>query len=493
MAVPIAICVSAILVACTTNIPPQAPSSADVESTAPQSPAGRRVLASYPGGNTVGAEIREKKPRADGYRHIDTPATIAHLRKLHVNTYLFLIWHSPTDWQDLKTQFLPAAHRAGIDVWVYIVPPSECTKTGWCSRPFDLDYVAWARSIAELSTRYSNLTAWAIDDFTMGDNAKTFTPDYMRLVKQAQDAVNPSLGLYTTAYYPAAINDRFYSKYAAYLTGVIFPYLDDPYRNVQVTSSLRREIDAVTSHADRHGMQVLVLIYAGRFSAFDDPTPRYVTRGLRIGLDYLRNGRIQGIVSYGTPYPHEPALRSENLAMYGRGCLVFQNYGATTPAGVYASASQTVRVDPQAPRYTVSFWRYNRYYTAPTAGRVMQVLVDDHVVWSSDLATDASGGSHEYRWMQAEGPIEIDPGYLRDKTQATLTFRLYEDKPADFRSLTAFDTVQTSGLEVVDPGFEKRGRWQTKSTFGNLIPAVDIYDPHLSTHVFHAVARALGS
>jgi len=489
----VASCVGVLLVACTSSDSHRADSNAPSGNAAPSSASHGTVLASYPGGNTVSTEIREKRPRADGYYHIDTPATVAQLRKLHVNTYLFLIWHSPTDWQDLNDQFLAAAQRAGIDVWVYVVPPSECQKTGWCSRPFETDYVAWARNIAKLSTRPRNLTAWAIDDFTIGDNAKTFTQAYMQQITQAADAINPALRMFTTAYFSTATSDTFYTTYAPYLDGVIFPYLDDPYPNTQVTSTLRSELDEVTSHADRYHLRVLLMAYAGRFSAFDEPTAGYVSRVLNVGLDYARQGRIEGIVSYGTPQPHQHAVSSEIRAMYGRGCLVLQNYGGTTPAGEDESASQRVRVDPRAPRYTVSFWRYNRYYTDPVPGRVMQVLVDNHVVWSSDIATDASAGSHEFRWMEAEGPIEIDPSYLRGKTRATLTFRVYQARAGDYRSLTAFDTVQTSGLEVVDPGFERSSTWATDSTFGNLIPTVDIYDPDLPTHVFRAVARAFGS
>lgn len=493
LAVIVGCCVAAMLAACTSSAPPGAKSPTAGQNTASSSLPRGSVIASYPGGNTVETEIRERRPRADGYYHIDTPATIAELRMLHVNTYLFLIWHSPTDWQDLKQEFLRAAQRAGIDVWAYIVPPSECNETGWCSRPFETDYVAWARHIAQLSTRYSNLTAWAIDDFTIGDNAKTFTPEYMSQMNRAVDAINPRLGLYTTAYYVTATSQAFYTTYAPYLRGIIFPYLDDPYPNTQVTSRLRPELDAVTSLADRHHMGVLLMIYAGRFSALDPPTPTYVATALRIGFDYARRGRIDGIVSYGTPHPHTPAVTSDVIAMYGRGCLVLQDSGGTTPTGKYASASQTVRVDPHAPRYTVSFWRLSRFYANPTPGRLLQVLVDDHVIWSSDLATDASGGSHEYRWMEAEGPIQVDPHYLRGKTKATLTFRLYEaQSAADYRSLTAFDTLQATGLKVADPGFERREAWRTRSTFGNLLPTVNVFDPNLSTHIFQAVARAFG-
>jgi hypothetical protein len=54
----------------------------------------------------------------------------------------------------------------------------------------------------------------------------------------------------------------------------------------------------------------------------------------------------------------------------------------------------------------------------------MQVLVDGNVVWSSDIATDSSGGQHEYTWADVDGPIVIDPSILHGKTTATLTFRL---------------------------------------------------------------------
>ena len=93
------------------------------------------VLADYDG------ELRESVRRADGVLHVDTPAMIAKLKSLHVTTYVYLVWHAATDWDDLQNEFLPAAAHAGIDVWVYLVPPSECTPN--CSLPFADDYVQW--------------------------------------------------------------------------------------------------------------------------------------------------------------------------------------------------------------------------------------------------------------------------------------------------------------------------------------------------------------
>lgn len=123
-------------------------------------------LSAMEGGNTVEAKIREAAPRADGFRHIDTPATIHRLQQMHATMYTFGIWDKATDWDDLRLEFAPAAARAGIDVMVYLVPPSECFPNpvryldGRCSRPFNTDYIRWATELAKLSLTYPNIKSW---------------------------------------------------------------------------------------------------------------------------------------------------------------------------------------------------------------------------------------------------------------------------------------------------------------------------------------------
>ena len=129
-------------------------------------------------------EIREQTPRSDGIRHVDTPATIARLREAHVTTYFYLVFHAASDWDDLQREFLPAAERVGIDVWVYLVPPSEC-----CSKPYGTDFVRWAEEVAQLSQRHRNLKGWAMDDFS--SNLTTFTPEYTRTLRSAARRINP--------------------------------------------------------------------------------------------------------------------------------------------------------------------------------------------------------------------------------------------------------------------------------------------------------------
>lgn len=45
----------------------------DVARATPDSMPDDAFLTAMTGGNTVGAPIREKEPRADGFKHIDTP------------------------------------------------------------------------------------------------------------------------------------------------------------------------------------------------------------------------------------------------------------------------------------------------------------------------------------------------------------------------------------------------------------------------------------
>ena len=68
------------------------------------------------------ADYDSEPRRADG--HVDGDALLARLKELHVTTYYWLVWHAATDWDDLKL-FLPKAAQANLQVWVYLVPPSE--------------------------------------------------------------------------------------------------------------------------------------------------------------------------------------------------------------------------------------------------------------------------------------------------------------------------------------------------------------------------------
>ena len=138
------------------------------------------------------ADYDSELRRPDG--RVDTDAMVKRLKDLGVTTYYWLVWHAATDWDDLKV-FLPKAAEAGIDVWVYLVPPSESPpKYGThYSEPFRLDYVRWGEEIARLSLKHPNLTAWVIDDFYA--NHEFFTPAYLQKVQAKAKADQSATGL----------------------------------------------------------------------------------------------------------------------------------------------------------------------------------------------------------------------------------------------------------------------------------------------------------
>ncbi len=165
------------------------------------------------------AELR----RPDG--RVDVDAMVARLKELGVTTYYWLIWHAPTDWDDLKL-FLPKAGEAGLDVWVYLVPPSESAPREGTSyaEPFRLDYHRWAEEIARLSLQYPNLTAWVIDDFYA--NHDLFTPVYLREMQTRAKCVNPKL-LFLPLMYFDEIQTKFAEDYRGVIDGVVVAYLQD--------------------------------------------------------------------------------------------------------------------------------------------------------------------------------------------------------------------------------------------------------------------------
>lgn len=450
------------------------------------------MLATYGGGHAIDMEIREKHPRADGYFHVDTERTLAELAMLNANTHYFLMWHSPSDWQDFTEEFLPAAQKAGVDVWAYIVPPSECHPDGWCSRPYGTDYVAWAENVAELSVEFDRLKGWVIDDFVNGDNQETFTTKCMQQIQKAMKSINPRLKLETVAYYGVgAIDDEFYEKYAPYIDGVVFPYRDEPHNNTLRSSTLAQQVDAVTSCAEKYVLDVNLLLYTGRCGTFDSPTAGYVEDLLATGRRYVREGRIHGIVSYGTPHLGSRAISSENEAMYGNGRLALHAFAGTPEDGDHGAASQVIAVDPTAERFTLNFWVHNRFFGKEAEGtRFVEVLINDEVIWSKDVVKEF-GNDLDGRWRQSEGPIEIDRSVVGGKSSAKLTFRIRQDVPASFRMTASFDALETSGLRVENSDFESPHGWEPTSTHGAFVPEVEIWEHDRPGRVFAAVARGI--
>lgn len=201
--------------------------------TVTQAAAGSEQSAPTPGATPAGpgqqlfrqhlADYDSELRRPDG--RVDIDAMAARLKELGVTTYYWLIWHAATDWDDLKL-FLPKAAEAGIQVWVYLVPPSESPPSygGQYSEPFRLDYHRWAEEIARLSLQHPHLTAWVIDDFYA--NHKLFTPAYLREMQAKAKRINPRLAFLPLMYFDE-IRAKSAEDYREVIDGVVVAYLQD--------------------------------------------------------------------------------------------------------------------------------------------------------------------------------------------------------------------------------------------------------------------------
>lgn len=177
------------------------------------------------------SELREATARADGIQHVDSPALIQKLLAGNIKTYAYLVWHQTTDWDDFRLEFLPAAQAAGIDIWLYLTPPSE-NKSPSGYVPYGSNYLAWATNTAILAQQFPVLKALAIDDFN--GNEALFTPNYVSNMMSAAHACCPNLIFlpvnYDLSHEPTAptkiISPAFANAYGPYSGGVIFPYLN---------------------------------------------------------------------------------------------------------------------------------------------------------------------------------------------------------------------------------------------------------------------------
>ena len=169
------------------------------------------------------ADYDSEPRRADG--HVDSDALLTRLKELHVTTYYWLVWHARTDWDDLRL-FLPKAAQADIQVWVYLVPPTESPPQygDLYSEPFRLDYGRWAEEIARLSLQHTNLTAWVIDDFYA--NHEFFTPAAIRDLQRRAKSINPRLAFLPLMYF-GEIRRAFIEDYRDVIDGVVVAYPQD--------------------------------------------------------------------------------------------------------------------------------------------------------------------------------------------------------------------------------------------------------------------------
>jgi hypothetical protein len=213
----------------------------------------------------------------------DLPRLLAELKDLHANTYNWLIWRQATDWDDLQA-FLPMARKAGIRVWVTLVPHSESPPHAkHYSEPFRLDFERWATELAKLSLKEPALVAWSIDDFV--HNLKEFTPAYVGRFTAAAKAINPKLQFIPCCYY-RQINAAFSATYQPYLNGILFPYRAESVKpNLTDAGQVKAEIDTI-KQLFGPSFPVILDIYATAHSRLGASTPQYVADVLKAGIKH---------------------------------------------------------------------------------------------------------------------------------------------------------------------------------------------------------------
>ncbi|WP_152360878.1 hypothetical protein [Microlunatus speluncae] len=441
------------------------------------------------GGNTVAATIREEQPRADGYRHVDTPAMIDRLKQLNVTMFTYDIWEGVHDWDDLVNEFAPAAEAAGIDVMVYLVPPSECFLNpkphvaGRCSRPFELDFVRWGEEIAKLSIKHPNVKSWAIDDFLSGPvNQALFTDAYLAKIENAQHAINPELKWYVTLY-PGEITPHSMERIKDSVDGVIYVYF--VYGSTIDSSQVEAGLDQVLSVTKPVGQELVLLGYFGRFlDGIVHPNERYVADVLSRVEPYLMDGRLQGVMAYGAPLDaltQQPG--TDYRAHSGMGSLSFSiSNNVPTAPGQFTAATQRVEVDAGAATKKISF-KHTDYQEGGDPGfQLKQLLVDGQVVWSQDFAADTEEVWHDQT-------VDVTSA-LAGKTSAEITFRLFHQKGVTFSpNDTRFDAVSGEGLTITNGGFEQPTGWTMSRNATQLHSLIDIYSPARPAKIFNAISK----
>jgi hypothetical protein len=442
---------------------------------------------------TAEGTVREMQSRHNDARgHVDTPATIGRLQALHANTYQFLV-ENHTDWQDLSTEFMPAAQRAGIRVIAYLVPPTECFSSASRPRscddyvPFRADYVAWGVAIARLSVQYPALSGWTVDD--MDYNLGLFTPSYVHAMNAAASAIQPHLDFYLELYWPS-ITKSLIDAYAHTFDGLIMPYRDGVNSDTAMTDTFQAEIDAVRNMLSGTGARFIVMVYGNTLGrTMVSPDVEYVSRLVDSSMANVRKGKINGVIVWNLELAAagNPAEYSRNLARTGMGALSLSLAPDTATApGEYAEASSTIRLDGGSSSCVLQFWSRNDQAAGALPGyHEMQLYAGTHLVWQQDVASDGA------EWS-ASPPLTVTPDLVRG--MASLAVRLIELKGVSSYGVNAiFDDFSTTGCSVSDPGFETGNGWTLTRSSGSLVPAIYQYNPTFTTAAFDAVAARYSS
>lgn len=402
-------------------------------------------------------------PDANKVRPVNISATIAALQRANVNTYAYMIYGngaanaycvgqptpcdgtinahrvSQAQWNQLPA-FADAAEAVGIDVWVYLVPPSESFRGTKAVpvpdrvstyAPYYWDYHRWGTEIAELAVTHPSIVAIAMDDFggntvEGGSNYSfKFSGSYITTMMNAVRAISPGMEFHVILYYTQFWGmNSIAAAYRKVVDGYIFPYNWSNDTAVEPGN---------TSNSSRAAAQ----------------------------------GELTS---------------SMTKCWSGNGCLQLGVPGQTaTTTGWYGSVEQTVTVNSSA-SYSMRFRVADSWIGAQPVGyHELQVLIDGQVAWTQDVVN--------YRAWQY---VELDlTSRLQGKTSARLTLRIHEKTGvANFPIKAWFDSFSSTGFTITNPGFE------TSLSGWTLLESRALFDeswvPNLS-YILMPYASRLGS
>ncbi|GAA1432570.1 hypothetical protein GCM10009616_22350 [Microlunatus lacustris] len=194
----------------------------------PPSPTGRFILGAY---DSPVLEANESSP----VPRIDVDRTISALQAAKVNTYAYLICpdyranpQTSLTQLDQLPEFARRAGAAGIDVLVYLVPPTEAPEAAY--QPYGWDYVRWFDHVGRLAAEQPAIKSVILDDFGGNVIARPtlnfhFTPLYTHRMTAAARRHAPGLSFLPVLYHHDLIGRHaVLSEYRHLIQGVVFPY-----------------------------------------------------------------------------------------------------------------------------------------------------------------------------------------------------------------------------------------------------------------------------
>lgn len=192
------------------------------------------------------------------------------------NTYLYLMGRVNNSHWIMLPYLLEKCNANNINVWVYLVPPSETYNGLLSPKPYGEDYITWVEAIAFLSLEYDNLTAFAIDDFD--NNLDFFTPEYVTTMVETAHAINPNLCFIPVVYYREdfLLNPTRLNAYLPYISGILFPYTNGygAVSNLYATDNFVTQIENIKSRLGSN-KALIIDVYATGLNNWNSE-PEYV-------------------------------------------------------------------------------------------------------------------------------------------------------------------------------------------------------------------------